>query len=106
VDIYIPDANYVFSTTYNWGAVVSSARFGRLKDDDDVVRYPTAKQALCALLKSFNVPASPDRNDATSYTRSLDEFHAKGNRTDVETLEILHRAVSDLNSKWLVLTVP
>jgi predicted Zn-dependent protease len=100
VDIYIPDANYVFSTTYNWGAVVSSARFGRLKDDDNLVRYRTAKQALCALLKSFNVPASPDRNDVTSYTRSLDEFDAKGNRPDVETLEILHRAVSNVNSEW------
>jgi hypothetical protein len=100
VDIYIPDANYVFSTTYIWGAVVSSARFGTLEVDDDLCRYRTAKQALCALLKSFNVPASPDRNDVTSYTRSLDEFDAKGNRPDAETLAIFHRAVSDLNSKW------
>jgi predicted Zn-dependent protease len=100
VDIYIQDANYVFSTTYDWGAVVSSARFGEARNDDNRFRHRTAKQALGALLKSFNVPASTDRNDVTSYTRSLEEFDAKGNRPDSETLEVLRRTVSDMNSTW------
>jgi predicted Zn-dependent protease len=100
VDIYIDDVNYVFSTTYKWGALVSSARFGEPNGDDSLLRQRTAKQALCALLKSFNVPASPDRNDVTSYTRSLEEFDAKGNRPDAETLILFRQAVVDLNSRW------
>jgi predicted Zn-dependent protease len=100
VDIYMDDVNYVFSTTYNWGAVVSSARFGGPTGDDPRLRERTAKQALCALLKSFNVPASTDRNDVTSYTRSLEEFDTKGNRPDAETLKLFQQAVADLNSRW------
>jgi predicted Zn-dependent protease len=100
VDTYMEDVSYVFSTTYVWGAVVSSARFGGLTGNDAHSRQRTAKQALCALLKSFNVPASTDRNDVTSYTRSLEEFDAKGNRPDAETLKLFQQAVVDLNSRW------
>jgi predicted Zn-dependent protease len=100
VDIYVQDANYVFSTTYNWGAVVSSARYGGPPRDDTLLRQRTAKQALCALLKSFNVPASTDRDDVTSYTRSLAEFDMKGNHPDAETLKLFQQAVADVNNKW------
>ena len=100
VDIYMGDVNYVFSTTYNWGALVSSARFGGRTGDDALLRQRTAKQALGALLKSFNVPASTDRDDVTSYTRSLAEFDTKGNRPDAETLKLFRQAVADLNRQW------
>ena len=99
-DIYMEDVNFVFSTTYPWGALVSSARFREPPADDALVRQRTAKQALCALLKSFNVPTSPDRNCVTSYTRNLEEFDAKGNRPDAETLRLFRQAVSDLNAGW------
>ena len=99
-DIYMDDVNYVFSTTYPWGAIVSLARFRSPQADDDLVRLRTAKQALCALLKSFKVPMSPDRNCVTSYTRNLDEFDAKGNRPNAETLTLFRQAVADMNAEW------
>jgi hypothetical protein len=99
VDIYIEDTSYVVSTTYAWGALVSSARFG---DPNGDVRQRTAKQALCALLKSFGIPQSPDRNDVTSYARTSEEFEAKGNRPDAETLKQFRLAVASLNSQWQI----
>ena len=99
VDIYIEDANYVVSASYAWGALVSSARFG---DPNGDVRQRTAKQALCALIKSFGVPISPDRNDVTSYARSPEEFDAKGNRPDAATLKQFQQAVAELNGQWQI----
>lgn len=100
VDIYMEEANYVYSTTYPWGAVVSLARLGGSAGEDSLLRQRTAKQALCALLKSFVGPASPDPNDVTSFTRTLEEFDAKGNRPDAQTLRLFRRAVDDLNNRW------
>jgi predicted Zn-dependent protease len=100
VDIYIEDANYVFSSTGAWGTVLSFARFGGPNGDDSLLRQRTAKQALGALLKSFNIPASTDRNDVTSYTSSLEEFDAKGNRPNAETLRLFRQAIADINHKW------
>jgi hypothetical protein len=99
VDIYIEDANYVVSTSYAWGALVSSARFG---DPNGDVRQRTAKQALCALIKSFGIPQSPDRNNVTSYARTSGEFDAKGNRPDTATLKQFHEAVADINNRWQI----
>lgn len=101
VDIYMEDVNYVFSTTGPWGAVLSFARFGGPNGDDPRLTQRTAKQALGALLKSFGIPASTDRNDVTSYTSSLEEFDAKGNRPNAETLSLFRQAVADINRKWL-----
>lgn len=100
VDIYHGDVNYVFSGSAEWGAVVSSARFGEPKGDAPFLRQRTAKQTLCALIKSFKIPMSTDRNCVTSYTRSLEEFDAKGNRPNTETLKLFRQAVADLNSGW------
>lgn len=100
VDIYIPDANYVFSGSDDWGAVLSFARYGGTDADDTRLLQRTAKQALCALLKSFGVPASPDRDCVTSYTRSLAEFDAKGNRPDAETMKLFHQALTEVNQSW------
>lgn len=100
VDIYIQDANYVFSSSGNWGAVLSFARYGGPGVSDAQVRQRTAKQALCALLKSFGVPASTDRDCVTSYTRDLAEFDAKGNRPDAETMKLFQHALAEINRKW------
>lgn len=100
VDTYMEDANYVFSGSYAWGALVSSARFGEPNSGDSRLRQRTAKQTLCALIKSFKVPMSPDRNCVTSYTRSLEEFDAKGDRPNSETLKLFRQAVADDNSNW------
>ena len=81
------------------GTVRCSAGRGRAQEGD-LVRLRTAKQALCALLKSFKVPMSPDRNCVTSYTRNLDEFDAKGNRPNAETLTLFRQAVADMNAEW------
>jgi predicted Zn-dependent protease len=100
VDIYIEDANYVVSTSYPWGALLSSFRYEMMDGGESLLRQRTAKQALCAVLKIFNLQASPDRNDVTSYARTPEEFDAKGNRPDAETLKMFRQAVADLNTGW------
>jgi hypothetical protein len=100
VDIYIEDANYVVSASYPWGAVLSSFRYEMMGGGESLLRQRTAKQGLCAVLKSFNLQASPDRNDVTSYARSPEEFDAKGNRPDAETLKMFHDAVASVNDGW------
>ena len=77
-DIYIPESNFVSSVHSDTACVVSSARFAGSGEIRTCER--TAKQALGSLLKSMGVRASADRNCVTSYTRSLEEFDAKGNR--------------------------
>lgn len=101
VDIYMDEANYVFSGSSAWGAVVSSARFGGPNGDDSALLQRTAKQTLCALIKSFSVPVSTDRSCVTSYSRTLDEFDAKGNRPNAATLALFRQAVADVNRGWL-----
>jgi hypothetical protein len=101
VDLYINEANYVLSTSYPWGGLVSSARFGGPNSGSDLLRQRTAKQALCALLKSFNIRPSPDRNCVTSYARNLAEFDAKGSRPNAETLKLFRQGVARINGAWL-----
>jgi predicted Zn-dependent protease len=100
VDIYGEGASYVFSGSFEWGAVVSSARFGEPKGDGMLLCQRTAKQTLCALIKSFKVPMSTDRSCVTSYTRSLEEFDVKGNRPNAVTLTQFQQAVAELNRGW------
>lgn len=100
VDIYGEDVNYVFSTSFEWGALVSLARFGEPKGDGTLMRQRAAKQTLCALIKSFNVPMSPDRQCVTSYARSLEEFDAKGDRPNAATMALFQRAVVNMNDGW------
>jgi hypothetical protein len=91
-DIYQDGTNFVFSASYPWGAIVSAARFIAMGSSNEELLERTAKQTLCALLKSFGLPASPDRECVTSYVRSLDEFERKGNRPDSQTLALFHKA--------------
>jgi hypothetical protein len=100
VDIYIEDANYVVSASYPWGAVLSSFRYEMMDGGESLLRQRTAKQGLCAVLKCFNVQASPDRNDVTSYARNPEEFDAKGNRPDAETLKLFRESVASVNDGW------
>lgn len=100
VDIFGDGTHFVFSATYAWGAVISSARFGEQGETDSLVWQRTAKQTLCALIKSFNVPISTDRACVTSYARTVEEFDAKGDRPNLETSEVFRQAVSDLNHRW------
>jgi predicted Zn-dependent protease len=99
-DIYWNDDNYVFSISSSWGAVVSYARFGGGNTSDYLLRQRTAKQTLGALIKSFGVPASTDRNCVTSYTQDLEEFDAKGNRPNAETMRLFQEAVAAANQRW------
>lgn len=99
-DIYMEDVNYAFSCSSEWVCLLSFARFGGPNGNDPLLRQRTAKQALCALIKSFNIPASPDRNCVTSYVRSLEEFDAKGDRPDADTLKQFRQAVYHLNLGW------
>lgn len=100
-DIYVTDdQNFVFSTTYQWGAIVSSSRFGITPATESLIRHRVAKQSLCALLKSFGIRQSADRNCVTSYTSNLQEFDAKGNRPDAETMELFQQAIAKINGGW------
>ena len=99
-NIYMSDdENFVFSTTYKWGGLVSASRFAYAANES-LLCHRVAKQSLCALLKSFNIPQSADRNCVTSYTSNLQEFDAKGNRPDAETMKSFRQAVITLNNAW------
>ncbi len=100
VDIYTEGANYIFSVSWSIGALVGLARFGDLGGDDPMLRHRAAKQSLCALLKCFGAPISPDRNCVTSYCHSLEEFDAKGDHPNAATLAIFRQARAQLNSHW------
>lgn len=100
VDLYAGKSNYVFASSFAFGAIVSSARFGDPVDEKLVVARRTAKQALGSLLKSFGVPTSPDPNCVTSYPRNLAEFDAKGNRPNATTLALFHQALEARNRQW------
>lgn len=99
-DIYDTEANYLFSLSYPWGALVSCARFAGPETAERLRFHRTAKQSLGALIKSFGVAPSTDHNCVTSYTRSLEEFDAKGNRPNSATLATFRQAVADLNARW------
>lgn len=99
-DIYTEGANYIFSVSWDIGALVGLARFGDLGGDDPMLRHRAAKQSLCALLKSFGAPISPDRNCVTSYCHSLAEFDAKGDHPSAATLAIFEQARAQLNGQW------
>jgi hypothetical protein len=101
-DIYQTGTNFVFSASYSWGAIISAARFIAIGPDDDHILSRTSKQALCALLKSFALPASSDRDCVTSYTRSLTEFDQKGNRPNARTLALFQKA----RAQWEAETAP
>ncbi|HEY5296847.1 MAG TPA: hypothetical protein VIK59_02880 [Verrucomicrobiae bacterium] len=99
-DIYMSDdENFVFSTTYKWGGLVSASRFAYAANES-LLCHRVAKQSLCALLKSFNIPQSADRNCVTSYTSNLREFDAKGNRPDAETMNLFQEAIASINGGW------
>jgi len=49
---------------------------------------------------AFAIPASTDRDCVTSYVRDLQEFDAKGNRPDAETMKLFQQAVSVMNQRW------
>lgn len=99
-DIYSQGANYVFSTSYQGWAVVSFARYGEATADQNLLSHRTAKQSLCALLKTFGLPPSLDRDCVTSYTHDLNEFDAKGNRPNAATWAQFRRQVVDDNRQW------
>jgi predicted Zn-dependent protease len=100
VDLYGEGMNYAFSTSFEWGAIVSLARLGDPMRNPDELRHRAAKQTLCAILKSFRVPMSPDRDCVTSYSRSLEELDRKGNRPNESTLALFARTVTELNHGW------
>ncbi|MGN6644815.1 MAG: hypothetical protein ACTHKU_17640 [Verrucomicrobiota bacterium] len=100
VDIYTEDVNYTFSLSYQWGGLISCARFGNPKTPDELLCHRTAKQSLCALIKSFGIPPSPNHDCVTSYTHDLREFDSKGNRPDADTLDAFQKAVAGFNEGW------
>lgn len=100
-DIYSDSSNFVFSSSYSWGALVSCARFGDLEVAPAEVFARTAKQSLGALVKTFQVPMSSDRNCVTSYSAGLEEFDAKGNRPNPESLLLFQRNLRARDRGWV-----
>jgi predicted Zn-dependent protease len=100
-DIYSEDTNFVFSGSYSWGALVSVARYGDpARQGDPVLLHRTAKQVLGSLITSFGVPRSTDRGCVTSYTKSIPEFDAKGNRPNDESLARFQSVIADRDRAW------
>ncbi len=99
-DIYGLKSNFVFSGTYPWGAVLSYARYGDAESDWETVRHRAAKQALGALLKSFDLPPASDPNCVTSYTNGLPQFDAKGNRPNTESFVTFRERVDAKDRRW------
>jgi predicted Zn-dependent protease len=100
VDIYGEKSNYVFASSYSFGAIVSFARFGDPVDEKLLVASRTAKQALGSLIKSFGVPVSSDPDCVTSYPRNLAEFDAKGNRPNAESRALFRQSLAKRNLDW------
>lgn len=99
-DIYMGDANYVFAANYDWGSVVSLARFSE-NAGGALLRHRAAKLCYGSLIKSLGVPAAADWRCVTSYSASLGEFDAKGNRPIPETQRLLDGAIERVNREWL-----
>jgi predicted Zn-dependent protease len=99
-DLYVDQENFLFSYCSPWWMVVSYARFATSDDDDRLLFERTAKQTLCALIKSFDIPPSLDRQCVTSYTQSLQEFDTKGNRPVPETLALFKERLAAENARW------
>ena len=100
VDIYSDDANYVFSTSYEWGAVVSSAIFSETSVAPFELNARTAKQALGAIVKTFDIPAADDPSCVTSYTNGLDQFDRKGNFPNAATMALFVQRLDENNARW------
>jgi predicted Zn-dependent protease len=99
-DLYMGDANYVFAVNYDWGSVVSIARMGE-NADDEVLRQRAVKLCYGSLIKSFGVPAAGDQRCVTSYSGSVAEFDAKGNRPIPLTRRLLEEAIERMNREWV-----
>jgi len=99
-DIYGGKANFIFSASAQWGAIISIARFRMNGESLNLVTERTAKQALCAILKSFAVPISNDVKCVTSYSNSLEQFDRKGNRPNAQSLAIFKSNLSHMLAEW------
>ena len=102
VDIYLDDStNFAFSGTFEWGALVSYARFSEgAPPGSPVLVNRAAKQVLGALTKSFGVPMSSDPDCVTSYSNGMPQFEAKGNRPNAESLAILGQVLRGYDRAW------
>lgn len=100
VDIYAPNTNFVFSVSFDWGGLMGLARFGNPDRPDDLLVERSAKQALSVIIKSFPIPPSTSRECVTSYTRSLDEFDAKGDMPASDTLRHFREQIALNNRDW------
>ena len=101
-DIYSGESNFVFSRSYGWGAVVSTARFA---SEPQVWGAPSlteraAKQALGAIVKGFGFQPSSDPLCVTSYSNGLPQFDAKGNRPTAETLAAFQERLRERDRIW------
>jgi len=99
-DIYMEQTAYVYSQAFTWGAILSTARYGDARQAPEIVAQRTAKQSMCALIKSFGVPPSLDPNCVTSYSNGPQEFDAKGNRPNAETWSLYQKALAKINRGW------
>ncbi|SKB05125.1 Predicted Zn-dependent protease [Prosthecobacter debontii] len=102
-DIYMGDANYVFSCSSNFGGVVSYARYLDISDGEEALRFRLAKQSLGCIIKSLGISTSPDRACVTSYTRSVPEFDRKGNRPNALTAKLMQGVIQRTNQEWALI---
>ena len=99
-DIFSDGANFLFSASFQFGAVLSTARYRGVNVNAFDLYTRVTKQALGATIKSFGVSPSADSRCVTSYSNGLDQFDAKGNRPVSATRMALEHAVAKLEASW------
>lgn len=99
-DLYREGTRFVFSSSGRFGAVLSYARYGDPDTEWQAVRHRTAKQALGAVVKSFDLPPASDPDCVTSYSNGLPQFDAKGNRPSADTYRKLRERVETQDARW------
>ena len=91
-DLYAPDSNFVFATSFPVHGVVSFARFG---GDTDARRADRlAKQLVATAIKCFGVKQAARPDCVTAYVRSLAELDRKPMRPAAETAAEYRRKVA------------
>lgn len=99
-DLYLGDANFVFSGSAEWGGIVAAGQFLNADKEAGLLKHRLAKQSLSALIKSVGVAPSGDRRCVTSYPANVRELDEKGNRPLPSTLEAFQNKVREINAGW------
>jgi hypothetical protein len=100
VQMYDRGNNFVFTSTYRWGSVISFAGLGDFDQHPSQVAHRAAKSAIGAVVTSIGVPRSPDPHCVTSYVSSLRGLDVQGNRPLPRTMMLFEKALQRRDRRW------